>query len=62
MIEKIDFFISPAYSVPPIKMVRCSNEIIIKVSDFVPSTAGSALKLGAEITVNSLHVSVILLQ
>ena len=53
MTEKIDFFISPAYSVPPIKTIRFSNEMIINVSEFVPSIAGSALKFGAEITVNS---------
>jgi hypothetical protein len=52
MIEKIDFFISPAYSVPPIKTILRSKDIIINVSDFVPSTAGFALKLGAAMTVN----------
>ena len=53
MIENIDFLISPAYSVPPINTVRFSKETIIKVSEAVPSTAGSALKFGADITVNS---------
>ena len=53
MIEKIDFLISPPYSVPPIRTVRRSNEIMINVSVFVPSTAGSALKFGAARIVNS---------
>ena len=53
MIEKIDFFISPPYSVPPIKMIFFSNETKTKTSDFVPSTSGSALNVGAETIVNS---------
>ena len=53
MIEKIDFFISPAYSVPPIKTIRFSIETMMNVSESVPSTAGSALNVGAETTVNS---------
>ncbi len=51
MIEKIDFFISPAYSVPPIKTIRSSNEMIINASDCVPSTVGFALNLGADMIV-----------
>ncbi len=53
MIPKIDFFISPAYSVPPIKIIFFSSDTMMNVSEAVPSTAGSALKLGAEMTVKS---------
>ena len=48
IMENIDFFISPAYSVPPIKMTRFSKETMINVSECVPSVSGSALKCGAE--------------
>jgi hypothetical protein len=41
MIEKIDFFISPAI------------DTMMKVSEDVPSTAGSALKVGADTIVKS---------
>src|SRR5699024_3648048 len=51
--EKIDFLISPAYSVPPIKTTRSLNEITINVSDAVPSSSGSARQVGADNTVNS---------
>ncbi len=52
MIEKIDFFISPAYSVPPIRTMRFSIDTIMNVSEFVPSIAGFALNEGAETIVN----------
>src|SRR5699024_10640913 len=50
--EKIDFLISPAYSVPPIKMIRSFKEMTTNVSDAVPSTLGSALQVGADKIVN----------
>ena len=53
MIPKIDFFISPAYSVPPIKMIRFSNDTMMNVSEDVPSTSGSALNVGADTIVKS---------
>src|SRR5690625_4008491 len=53
MTEKIDFLISPAYSVPPISTTRFLNEMTIKVSEFVPSSSGFALQVGADRTVNS---------
>ena len=49
----MDFLISPAYSVPPIKITRFLKETRINVSELVPSISGSALKVGADTTVNS---------
>ena len=53
----MDFLISPAYSVPPINTVRFSKEMMMNVSEWVPSTEGSALKLGAQMTVNPASCS-----
>ena len=39
---KIDFLISPAYSVPAITIVRSAKESAIAVVDRTPSIAGSA--------------------
>src|SRR5699024_3040088 len=47
-----DFLISPAYSVPPIKMMRSFKEMTTNVSEVVPSTLGSALQVGADKIVN----------
>ena len=52
MTVKMDFFISPAYSVPPTRTSFLSKLRIMNVSDSVPSVAGSALKLGMSMTVN----------
>src|SRR5699024_4979826 len=48
----MDFLISPAYSVPPIKTTRSLNETTINVPEFVPSSSGSANNVGADKTVN----------
>ena len=49
----IDFFISPAYSVPPIKTIFRVKSIRIKTSVLVPSISGSALKSLIQRMVNS---------
>ena len=49
---KIDFLISPAYSVPPISTMFSAKFTRMKVEVRVPSTAGSALKLIASRTTN----------
>src|SRR5699024_2025919 len=41
------------YSVPPIKMIFFSSETRTNTSELVPSTAGSALNVGADTIVNS---------
>ena len=41
---KIDFLISPAYSVPAMTMQRCANDSAMAVPERTPSTAGSAWK------------------
>ena len=53
MMLKIDFFISPAYEVPPIRTVLRVKFSRMKTSELVPSRLGSALNSGAAITVNS---------
>src|SRR5246127_5814343 len=53
MTLKIDFFISPAYDVPPISTVQRMKFNRMKTSEFTPSRLGSAWNSGAEITVNS---------
>ena len=49
----IDFFISPAYSVPPIKTIFLVKSIRIKTSVLVPSISGSATKSLIHKIVNS---------
>ena len=49
----IDFFISPAYSVPPIKTIFRVKSIRIKTSVLVPSISGSATKSLIHKIVNS---------
>ena len=49
----IDFFISPAYSVPPIKTIFLVKSIRIKTSVLVPSVSGSAKKSLMHKIVNS---------
>ncbi len=49
----IDFFISPAYWVPPIRTILRVKSISTKTLDFVPSTSGIASKSLMHITVNS---------
>jgi len=44
---KIDFFISPAYSLPAMTIIRCSNDKAMAVPERTPSTAGSAWNSGA---------------
>ena len=44
---KIDFFTSPAYSLPAMTMMRCSNDSAIEVPLRTPSIAGSVWKCGA---------------
>ena len=50
---KMDFFISPAYSVPPISTSFLLKFTNTKTSELVPSRSGSARKLGALTMVNS---------
>ena len=50
MAEKIPFLISPVYPVPPIRAILRVKFRIAKFPWRVPSTAGSAKKLGALIT------------
>ena len=52
--EKIPFFISPVYPVPPIMIIFFEKLIIEKFSLSTPSFLGFALKSGAEITVHSM--------
>jgi len=52
MTVKIDFLISPAYWVPPMSTIFWPKWITMKTSERVPSTSGTAWKLGALITVN----------
>ena len=44
---KMDFLISPAYSVPPIRISEFVRWRLTKLVARVPSVAGSAVKLGA---------------
>src|SRR5690349_1587219 len=44
----IDFLISPAYVVPPMRIIRRLKFRMMKVPVLVPSISGSAEKLGAE--------------
>ena len=53
IILNIDFFISPAYSVPPIKTIFRVKSIKIKTSLLVPSISGSAKKSLIHKIVNS---------
>src|SRR5436190_24399258 len=48
---KTDFFSSPAYRVPPIRIVRCAKWMTMNVPDWVPCSAGSACISGACSTV-----------
>ncbi len=41
MMVKMDFFTSPAYSLPAMRMIFCSNDRAMVVLDRTPSTAGS---------------------
>ena len=50
---KMDFFISPAYWVPPMMTIRRVKFTITNTSEFVPSRLGSARKPGALTMVNS---------
>ena len=49
----IDFFISPAYSVPPMRTIFLVKSIRIKISVLVPSISGSATKSLIHKIVNS---------
>ena len=51
MTLKMDFFISPAYAVPPISTMRRVKFTRMKTSELVPSRLGSAWKPGAQMTV-----------
>ena len=53
MMPKIDFFISPAYCVPPISTILRVKLTMTKTSELVPSRLGSARKPGALTMVNS---------
>ena len=53
MTVKTDFLISPAYLVPPIKIIRRAKLTRMNVDERVPSRAGSAWKSAASTTVNS---------
>ena len=53
MTPKMDFLISPAYLVPPIKMMRRVKSARMKAVEAVPSRSGTASNPGAAITVNS---------
>src|SRR5690625_481947 len=53
IMEKTDFLISPAYSVPPIRTIFCLKDTSTNASEFVPSFSGLALNDGADIIVNS---------
>ena len=44
---KTDFFSSPAYRVPPIRIVRCAKCTTMNVPDWVPCSAGSTCSSGA---------------
>src|SRR5256885_17087891 len=50
---KTDFFSSPAYRVPPIRIVRCAKWTTMNVPDWVPCSAGSACSSGACSTVQA---------
>ena len=43
---KIDFFISPAYFVPPMRMMRRVKSVMMNVLECVPSRSGTRLELG----------------
>ena len=47
MTPKIDFLISPPYSLPATTIMRCVSDTAIAVLDRTPSIAGSAWNLGA---------------
>ena len=47
MMPKIDFLISPPYSLPAITMIFCARLTAMAVVLRTPSMAGSAWKLGA---------------
>ena len=49
----MDFFISPAYFVPPMSMIVRVKSVMMKVEEVVPSRSGTASNSGAAITVNS---------
>ena len=53
MMPKIDFFISPAYCVPPMSTIFLVKFTMTKTSELVPSRLGSARKPGALTMVNS---------
>ncbi len=50
---KMDFFISPAYLVPPMRMMRRVKSAMMKAPDRVPSRSGTASNSGAAMTVNA---------
>ena len=52
MTVKMDFLISPAYWVPPMRTSFWPKWMTMKTSEWVPSTSGMAWKLGALMTVN----------
>ena len=49
--EKIPFFISPEYSVPPIRIILLVKFTMAKFSCLVPSVVGSALNSGQQMIV-----------
>ena len=53
MVVKIDFFVSPAYCVPPMMISLRAKLRMTKVPLRVPSRLGSASKRAALMTVNS---------
>jgi hypothetical protein len=50
---KMDFFISPAYLVPPMRTMRRVKSARMKAPVRVPSRSGTASNSGAAMTVNS---------
>ncbi len=53
MTVKMDFLISPAYSVPPMRAIFLAKLTRMKAPELVGSRPGTAVTPGAEITVNS---------
>ena len=53
MIVKTDFLISPAYCVPPISTSLFGKLTMMKASEWVPSSSGTAWNRGVPMTVNS---------
>jgi hypothetical protein len=49
----MDFFISPAYEVPPMRMSFLAKLRMTKAAELVPSDSGMAWKAGAKTTVYS---------